>query len=193
MLCFDYTMGIRVINLPISFKIASLPWVNDCPSASEMTLHDIRLKYIGTYSQQKRKSCHYSWYLFYIWQCDKWHTKCVYHYRVVLYFCFLTMHWTLQWRHNGCLGVSYHQPHDCSLNYLYRYRSKKTPKLRVTGLCVGNSLVTGKFAAQMASNAENISIWWRHHEIKSYCCQKANVPITKKHDGVVKSIVHVMA
>ena len=23
---------------------------------------------------------------------------------------------------------------------------------------------TGKFPAQMASNAENVSIWWRHHE-----------------------------
>ena len=36
-------------------------------------------------------------------------------------------------------------------------------KLRVTGLCAGNSPVTGEFPAQMASNAENISIWWRHH------------------------------
>ena len=24
---------------------------------------------------------------------------------------------------------------------------------------------TGKFPAQMASNAENVSIWWRHHEL----------------------------
>ena len=41
---------------------------------------------------------------------------------------------------------------------------KKTPKLRVTGLCVWNSPGTGGFPAQMASYAENISIWWRHHE-----------------------------
>ena len=27
----------------------------------------------------------------------------------------------------------------------------------------GNSTVTGEFLAQMASNAENVSIWWRHH------------------------------
>ena len=40
---------------------------------------------------------------------------------------------------------------------------KKTSKLRVTGLCVGSSPVTGEFPAQMASNAENVSIWWRHH------------------------------
>ena len=31
------------------------------------------------------------------------------------------------------------------------------------GLCVGHSPVTGEFPAQMASNAENASIWWRHH------------------------------
>ena len=30
-------------------------------------------------------------------------------------------------------------------------------------LCAGNSLVTSEFPAQRASNAENISIWWRHH------------------------------
>ena len=40
---------------------------------------------------------------------------------------------------------------------------KKTSKLRVTGLCAGNSPVTGVFPAQMASNAENVPIWWRHH------------------------------
>ena len=37
-------------------------------------------------------------------------------------------------------------------------------KLRVTGLCAGNSPVTGEFSTQMASNAESISIWWRHHD-----------------------------
>ena len=30
-------------------------------------------------------------------------------------------------------------------------------------ICAGNSPVTGEFPAQMASNAENVSIWWRHH------------------------------
>ena len=25
------------------------------------------------------------------------------------------------------------------------------------------SVVTGEFPAQMASNAEDVSIWWRHH------------------------------
>ena len=68
---------------------------------------------------------------------------------------------SLQWRHNEHDGVPNHQPHDCLLNCLFRHRSKKTLKLRVTGLCVGNSPVTGEFPAQMASNAENVSIWWR--------------------------------
>ena len=43
-----------------------------------------------------------------------------------------------------------------------RRRSKKTSKLRITGLCEGNSPVTGEFPAQRACIAENDSIWWRH-------------------------------
>ena len=43
-----------------------------------------------------------------------------------------------KWRHNGRNGVSNHQPHDCLLlNRLFRRRSKKTSKLRVTSLCAG--------------------------------------------------------
>ena len=63
---------------------------------------------------------------------------------------------TLQWRNNEHDSVSNHQPHDCLLNRLFRRRSKKTSKLRVTGFCVGNSPVTGEFPAQMASNAGNV-------------------------------------
>ena len=46
---------------------------------------------------------------------------------------------TLRWRHNDHDSVSNHQPHGCLLNRLFRRRSKKTSKFRVTGLCVGNS------------------------------------------------------
>ena len=42
--------------------------------------------------------------------------------------------------------------------------SKKTSKLRVTGLCARNSPVIGEFPAQSATNAENVSIWWRHRD-----------------------------
>ena len=69
----------------------------------------------------------------------------------------------LQWRHNGRDSVSNHQPYDCLFNGLFKRRSKKTSKLRVTGFCAVNSPETGEFPAQMASNAENVSIWWRHH------------------------------
>ena len=79
----------------------------------------------------------------------------------------LTLRWPLHLRHNGRDSVSNHQPHNCLLNRLFRRRSKKTSKLRVTGLCVGNSPGTGEFPAQMASYAENVSIWWRHNVLSN--------------------------
>ena len=74
----------------------------------------------------------------------------------------------LRWCHNGHDVVSNHQPHDCLLNSLFGLRSKKISKFRVTGLRAGNSPGTGEFPTQMASNAENISIWWRHHGLKLF-------------------------
>ena len=59
-----------------------------------------------------------------------------------------------QWHHNERDDISTHQPHNCLLNRLFRQRSKKTSKL----------CVTGEFLTQMASNVENVSIWWRHHD-----------------------------
>ena len=69
----------------------------------------------------------------------------------------------LQWRQNERDGVPNQQLNDCILNRLFRRRSKEASKLRVTGLCAGNSPVAGEFPAQRASNADNVSIWWRHH------------------------------
>ena len=45
-------------------------------------------------------------------------------------------------------------------------QSKHQSSASLTGFCVGNSPGTGEFPAQMASNAENVSIWWRHHAFK---------------------------
>ena len=70
---------------------------------------------------------------------------------------------SLQWRHNEHNGVSNHQPDDCLLNRLFRLTSKKPQTPASLALYVGNSPVTGEFATQMASNEENVSIWWRHH------------------------------
>ena len=67
----------------------------------------------------------------------------------------------LKWRHNEHDGVSNHQPHDYLLN---RSGADQRSTLRATGLCEGNSLMTGEFPAQRASNTENVSIWWRHHD-----------------------------
>ena len=80
----------------------------------------------------------------------------------MIYLCVI---WSLQWRHNGRDSVSNHQPRECLLSRLIRRRLKKTSTLRVTGLCAGNSPETGEFSAQRASNAENVSMWWRHHDI----------------------------
>ena len=77
--------------------------------------------------------------------------------------CIVCLPMSLQWRHNGRDGVSNHQHHDCLLNRLFGCRTKKTSKPRLTGLCAGNSPGTGEFPAQMASNAESVSIWWRPH------------------------------
>ena len=69
---------------------------------------------------------------------------------------------SLQWCHNGRNGVSNYRRLDCVLNRLSMRRPKIKLKLRFTGLYEGNSLVTGEFPAQKASNAGNVSIWWRH-------------------------------
>ena len=44
----------------------------------------------------------------------------------------------------------------------------KTSKPCITGLYEGNSPVTDGFPSQMASNAEIVSIWWRHHGYVAY-------------------------
>ena len=80
------------------------------------------------------------------------HNMCSFHISVTL---------PLQGCHNERYGVSNHQPHGCLFNHLFRHRWN--------GLCEGNSLVTGEFPAQKASNAENVSIWWRHHAWRVPC------------------------
>ena len=52
---------------------------------------------------------------------------------------------SLQWRHDERDCVSNHRSHECLLEHLLRHRSKKTLKLRGTGICEGKSPVTGRF------------------------------------------------
>ena len=82
---------------------------------------------------------------------------------------------TLQWRHNERNGVSNHQRLDCLLSRLFRLRSKKTSKLRVTGLCEGNSPVSVNSPHKwpvtrkmfpfddVIMNAKNVFISWLAH------------------------------
>ena len=70
-----------------------------------------------------------------------------------------------------------------------RHRSKKTSKLHITDLCVGYSQMTSQFPTQRASNMENVSIWWCHHEIGMsimtagiLCCNVRKFATTVKND-----------
>ena len=83
------------------------------------------------------------------------------HRRLLLHVCILH-----QKHYNGVImGAMASQITSLTIVYSTVYWPKKTSKLRVTGLCAGNSPGTGQFPAQLASNAENVSIWWRHHSV----------------------------
>ena len=69
----------------------------------------------------------------------------------------------LQWFYNEGYGVSNDRRLDCLLNFFVQAQIEETSKLRITGLCEGNSPVTGEFPEQRASDAENVSTWRRHH------------------------------
>ena len=70
----------------------------------------------------------------------------------------------LKWRHYEGDGVSNHWCLDCSLNRLFRRRSKKTSKLRVTVLCGGihrwpvNSPHKGPVTRQMFQFGDTIML-----------------------------------
>ena len=71
---------------------------------------------------------------------------------------------SLQWRHNVRGGVSNHQPHDCIYSTVYSGADQRKHQSSASLAFVWvNSPMTGEFPAQRASNAENVSIWWRHH------------------------------
>ena len=70
---------------------------------------------------------------------------------------------TLQWRHKERNGVSNHQPHECLVNRLFKAQIKENIKAPRHWPC--------EFPAQRASNAENVSIWWRHHKSQCYVFQ----------------------
>ena len=75
--------------------------------------------------------------------------------------------WLLLHYNDGIMNAMASQITSFAIVYwtVYSRRwSRKTSKLRITGLCAGNSPVIGEFPTQSISNVENISIRWRHHE-----------------------------
>ena len=86
--------------------------------------------------------------------------------------------WKITEHYNGVMmGTMASQITNLTIVYfnrLFGCRSKKTSKLRVTGLCAGNSPGNCEFPEQMSSNAESVSIWWRHHEMQTHLCVSSN-------------------
>ena len=123
-----------------------------------------------------------SWLVLYQQLCWKLYNNCLMEMAIIIYLYYPLKYcsshqdkrlnyfdWT--WWRNGHDGISNHRHLKCLLRRLFRHRSKKTSKLCVTGLCEGNSLLTSEFPSQRASNMENVSIWWRHHENGSWLVQ----------------------
>ena len=75
----------------------------------------------------------------------------------------------LQWRHNGCDCVS---KSPASRLFIQAEIKENIKAPRQWPLC-GEFTGAGEFPAQMASNAENVSILWRHHgkQALTYRCQ----------------------
>ena len=119
---------------------------------------------------------------------------------------------TLRWRHNDHPVVSNHQPHGCLLNRLFRRRWKKTSKLRVTGLCAGNSpgpvnspykgqwrgkcfhLMTSSWAGIQACSWQ-LGIWTMYSQViytpvKVYC-QNVPLNIQRWKCKIIYSFVHI--
>ena len=93
------------------------------------------------------------------------------------------------WRHNDRDGVSNHQPHDCLLNWLFKRRSKKTSKLRVTGLCAGK--FTGDRWLPRTNGQQRGKCF--HLMTSSYhdSARNENVIITKQNKAL-RSCVHIL-
>ena len=71
---------------------------------------------------------------------------------------------TLQWRHNDHDGISNHQPRRLFTQPSIQTQIKENIKAPCHWPLCGEFTGTGEFPTQRVSYAENVSIWWRHHE-----------------------------
>ena len=101
----------------------------------------------------------------------------------------MVLGYPLQWRHNEHNGVSNHRHVNCVHNRLFRRRSKKTSKLRVTDLWEGNSPVTVNFPHKgTVTRSFHVYIWWRHHDQCSratWFCMQISTVITSSRFPII--------
>ena len=97
----------------------------------------------------------------------------------------------IQCRHNGRESVSNHQLHDCLLNHLFRHRPKKTSKLRVTGLCAGNSPVNSPHKWPVTRKKfpfDDVIMKWMDDLSQSRAIWIYTFPIAVKFDRLLDSV-----
>ena len=142
------------------------------PCASQFSIWLVRKKTKGGWcrtlcvEESIHRLCNSLFQFLILWNFITWFTSC---YRnavsrsdhLIVWDIYYT---TLQWCNSERDGVPNHRHRKCLLKRLFRRRSKKTSKLRVTGLCDGNPPATSGFPSQRASYAENVSNRWRHHD-----------------------------
>ena len=80
----------------------------------------------------------------------------------------LTIWYTLIHYSDVIMGAMAYQITSLTIVYWTIYSGadrRKHQSSAVLALSAGNSPVTGEFPTQRASNAESVSIWWRHHDM----------------------------
>ena len=98
--------------------------------------------------------------------------------------------WWARWRLQSLASWLFAQP------FVQAQIKKNMSKHRITtGVCDGNPSVIGGFTSQKASNAENGSIWWRHHEQSDSiaCCPASRTTLvaTRFRVAVICPIIQV--
>ena len=121
-----------------------------------LNIYDIKYTFVGVKSRSSKLNVAYS-----KWYCPIF--ECILLLTNLIWVHYLQHVVSLQWRHHVNDGVSNHRGLDGFVNCLFRRRSKRISNLCVSGLCKGNSPVTGGFPSKSASNAESVSRSLRHN------------------------------
>ena len=92
----------------------------------------------------------------------------------------------------GSYYVSNRRPLKCFFSVMFWVTSKKHQRSALLALCEGNPPVTGGFPSQRASNAESVSILWRHHATVGWCRQLKIILVGDKHTFISHSQCHAI-